>query len=213
MCQAEQNWTEALLLILLCIGTSFKADLQSSVAELVYGEPLRIPGELLTPAENPADPAYLITQLHQHITRLRPVPATRHANPCTFIHKDLTNCTYIFLRQDSTCRALQPPYSCPYQVLSRKDKTLKLLVRGKPFTVSADRVKPAYILNENNSEHTIPKPADRLILNHQSFFDISQAFDKIWHTGLLYKFRQSLHLNYNLTLISYLYWRYFLAKV
>jgi hypothetical protein len=29
-------------------------------SELVYGEPLRIPGELLTPAKHPADPAYLI---------------------------------------------------------------------------------------------------------------------------------------------------------
>jgi hypothetical protein len=44
--------------------------------------------------------------------------------------------------------------------MSRKDKTLKLLVRGKPITVSADRVKPAYILNENDSGHTIPKPTD-----------------------------------------------------
>jgi hypothetical protein len=124
---ADKYWTETLPLVLLGIRTSFKADLQALVAELVYGEPLRIPGELLTPAKHPADPAYLITQLRQHINRLRPVPATRHANPCTFIHKDLTNCTYIFLRQGSTCRALEPPYSGPYQVLFRKDKTLNSL--------------------------------------------------------------------------------------
>jgi hypothetical protein len=36
-------------LVLLGIRTSFKEDLQASVAELVYGEPLRIPGEFLTP--------------------------------------------------------------------------------------------------------------------------------------------------------------------
>jgi hypothetical protein len=142
------------------IRTSFKADLQASVAELVYGEPLRIHGELLTPAKHPVDPAYLTTQLHQHMTHLRPVPATHHANPGTFMHKDLTNCTHVFLRQDSASRALQPPYSGPYQVLSRKDKPLKLLVRGKPITVSADRVKPAYILNEDDSGHTTPKPTD-----------------------------------------------------
>jgi hypothetical protein len=28
-----------------------------------------------------------------------------------------------------------------------------------------------------------------------AFLDISQAFDKVWHTGLLYKLRQSLPLN------------------
>jgi hypothetical protein len=44
MCHADQQWTEALHLVLFGIRTSFKADLQASVAELVYGEPLRIPG-------------------------------------------------------------------------------------------------------------------------------------------------------------------------
>jgi hypothetical protein len=48
MCPADQQWTEAIPLVLLGIRTSFKADMQASVAELVYGEPLRIPGELLT---------------------------------------------------------------------------------------------------------------------------------------------------------------------
>jgi hypothetical protein len=46
---------------------SFKEALHSSVAELVYGEPLRISGELLAPAADPVDPvdpAHLITELH-----------------------------------------------------------------------------------------------------------------------------------------------------
>jgi hypothetical protein len=80
------------------------------------------------------------------MARLRPVPAARHASPATFVH-DLENCTHVFLHQDTTCRTLEPPYSGPYQVLSRREKTMQLLVRGRPVTVSIDRVKPAYILN------------------------------------------------------------------
>jgi hypothetical protein len=57
MCHADL----ALPLVLLGIRTSFKADLQASIAELVYGEPLRIPGELLTPTADPVEPAHLIT--------------------------------------------------------------------------------------------------------------------------------------------------------
>jgi hypothetical protein len=34
-----------------------------------------------------------------------------------------------------------------------------------------------------------------------AFLDISQAFDKVWHTGLLYKLRQTLPLNYFLFLL------------
>jgi hypothetical protein len=40
-----------------------------------------------------------------------------------------------------------------------------------------------------------------------AFLDISQAFDKVWYTGLLYKLRWSLPLNYFLIL------KYFLVKV
>jgi hypothetical protein len=46
-----------------------------------------------------------------------------------------------------------------------------------------------------------------------AFLDISQAFDKVWHTGLLYKLRWSLPLNYFLILKSYLHSRHFLTKV
>jgi hypothetical protein len=69
-------------------------------------------------------------------------------------HNDL-NCTHVFLRQDSIRRAFEHSYSGPYQVLSRKHKTLKILVRGKPITVSADKVKPAYIFNKDCGRTTI----------------------------------------------------------
>jgi hypothetical protein len=128
-------------LVVLEICTSFKEDLQASVAELEYGEPLTIPGELLNPTEDSVEPAHFITQLRRHMARLRPVPAARLASPATYVHKDLQNCTHVFLRQDEPCRDLEPPFSGPYQVLSWREKTLQLLVRGKPVTVSANRVK------------------------------------------------------------------------
>jgi hypothetical protein len=46
-----------------------------------------------------------------------------------------------------------------------------------------------------------------------AFLDIFQAFDKVWHTGLLYKLRQSLPLNYFLLLKSYLHNRHFFIKI
>jgi hypothetical protein len=46
-----------------------------------------------------------------------------------------------------------------------------------------------------------------------AFLDISQAFDKVWNTGLLNKLRQPLPLNYFLILKSYLHSRHFLVKV
>jgi hypothetical protein len=46
LCHADMQWTTALPLVLFGIRTAFKTDLQASIAELVYGETLRIPGEL-----------------------------------------------------------------------------------------------------------------------------------------------------------------------
>jgi hypothetical protein len=108
MCHADKQWTTALPLVLLGIRTAFKTDLQASIAEVVYGETLRIPGELLTPTTQSLDPSHFISQLRQHMTNLRTTPATRHSKPATFVYKDLQNCTHLFLRQDTTRRALQP---------------------------------------------------------------------------------------------------------
>jgi hypothetical protein len=46
-----------------------------------------------------------------------------------------------------------------------------------------------------------------------AFLDISQAFNKMWHTGLQYKIRQILPLNYFLLIKSYLQNRHFLVKI
>jgi cleavage and polyadenylation specificity factor subunit 1 len=146
-CPTDQHWAEALPLVFLGIRTAFKDDVQASVAELVYGEPLRIPGELLTLTTNPVDPADLNTELCQHM-------ATRHAYTATFVHSDLEKCKHIFLWQNTTRRALEPPYSGPYQVLSWREKTMQILERRRPLIVSTDRVKPAYMLKETGSGTT-----------------------------------------------------------
>ena len=91
MCRGQERWTDALTLVLLGMRTAFKEDLQASVAELVYGEPLRIPGELLAASCTTGDPLEVIAQLRSHFERLRPVPASRHASPAVFVHKDLAD--------------------------------------------------------------------------------------------------------------------------
>lgn len=44
--------------------------------------------------------------------------------------------------------SLQPAYTGPHKVLDRGDKIFKIVVKGKPVTVSIDRLKPAYILTD-----------------------------------------------------------------
>jgi hypothetical protein len=147
MCRAEERWTEALPLA-LGMRTAFKEDLQASVSELVYGEQLRIPGELLAASPTTRHQSELMTHLRRHFEQLRPVPSARHATPDIFVHKDLSDSTHVFLRQDAVRRPLDPHYSGPYKVLGRTKKTLRISMHGRPVTVSTDRVKPAYIMVE-----------------------------------------------------------------
>jgi hypothetical protein len=161
MCHGDEQWTESLPLVLLGIRTAYKEDLQSSAAELVYGEPLRVPGELLVPAAPKIEASSLIQQLRRHMDQLRPTPAARHASPATFVHKDLLDSTHVFLRQDAIRRSLEPPYSGPHRVIARTDKTFTIVVRGRHTTVSADRVKPAFILEDNLHDSSSPPAQPR----------------------------------------------------
>jgi hypothetical protein len=45
-----------------------------------------------------------------------------------------------------------------------------------------------------------------------AFLDICQAFNRVWHTGLLHKLQQFLPLNYYLILKSYMHNRHFQVK-
>lgn len=145
-CYATDDWVTALPSVLLGIRCSVKDDLHSSSAELVYGTPIRLPGEFFrTSSKDFRVPAFaFLQQLQEHIRTLRPVPATRHGNNTTFVHKDLMSSSHVFVRQDAVRRPLQQPYDGPYPVVSRKEKFFVLLIKNKKVTVSIDRLKPAY---------------------------------------------------------------------
>ena len=173
MCHADEQWTEALLLVLLGIRTAFKEDLQSSAAELVYGETLRVTGELLVPASPRVEPSAFIQQLRRRMDKLRPTPAARYSSPVTSMHRDLTDSTHVFLQQDAIRCALD------HHTAARTDKTFKIVVRGRQVTISADRVKPAYMLDGTQNDTTAitgSPPAEVTLLFENSGRVIRRGF-------------------------------------
>jgi hypothetical protein len=114
---------------------------------------------LLTLSTGNIEPSELIQQLRRLMDQLRPVSAARHASPTTFLHKDLMESTHVFLRQDALRRALEPQYSGPYKVLGRTEKKFKIDMHGRSINVSADRIKPAHMMDE--AEHK-PRTASSL---------------------------------------------------
>jgi transposase InsO family protein len=153
VCHADSRWTESLPWVLLGVRTAFKDDLQSSSAELVYGEPLRLPGEFFEPVEaGSTDLSEFSARIKDFAERIRPVPASRHGDAKVFIYKELANTDYVFLRDDALRGALTPAYTGPYKVITRGDKVFKILVNGKEATVTINRLKPAHLMSEKTEE-------------------------------------------------------------
>uniref|UniRef100_A0ABD2VYU9 Uncharacterized protein n=1 Tax=Trichogramma kaykai TaxID=54128 RepID=A0ABD2VYU9_9HYME len=150
MSHQHEDWLEALPLVLLGIRASFKEDISATSSELVYGKPLRLPGEFFKSSALPggSDPSQLVSRLQSIFSQLQPTPTSRHGTPRVFVYKELKDCEYVFLREGPFLKALQPPYAGPYEVLRRSEKTLVLNIRGKSTTVSVDRVKPAFLLGD-----------------------------------------------------------------
>lgn len=166
VCHDGTSWVDALPLVLLGIRSAVKEDLKASSAELLYGEPLRLPGEIFEPTEvNNFDISDYVSRLRKFVKNLQPLPTNQHGGRrSTFIYKDLATSSHVFLRDDSTTGSLRPAYSGPYEVLERKEKVFKILYKGNEVTVSIDRLKPAYtthdtptntpITNTQNKTHT-----------------------------------------------------------
>lgn len=79
MCHDSSTWSEALPLVLLGMRSAWKEDLQASSADLVYGEPLRLPGEFLCPIPGDLSRQGLssfTSRLRSRIVKLSPQPTT-----------------------------------------------------------------------------------------------------------------------------------------
>ncbi len=145
------KWTEALPLVLHGIRTAVKADLQCSAAGMVFGTPLRVPGQFFhsAPAHQWPDPSSYAQRLSFNMSQLRPVQ-TRLSNKPVFVPNDLRSCSHVFLRHNAVRRPLQPVYDRQFRVVHRGEKAFTITKGEKEDTVSIDRLKPAYLENAEN---------------------------------------------------------------
>ena len=129
------NWFDELPWVLLGLRTAPKDDLQSSSAELVYGEPLIVPGTFITSNTIPWIPAYVN----------RPaIPTTSHGRCTSSIPSQLKTSQFVFVRHDSHRTPLTRPYAGPYRVISHGEKTFTIQMGSKEERISIDRLKPAH---------------------------------------------------------------------
>ncbi|GBM72259.1 hypothetical protein AVEN_46962-1 [Araneus ventricosus] len=125
---AIERWTWVLPSILLGVRESVKEPLNCSVAEMVYGTPITLPGEIFSVNKTLSTNDFLAS-LQQRMSSLRPIPMSQHSRRKVFVHKDLKNCSHVFFRQDRLTKSSVPPYSGPHFVVP---------ITSKHFTIQAD---------------------------------------------------------------------------
>ncbi|KAG7295059.1 hypothetical protein JYU34_022529 [Plutella xylostella] len=78
-----------------------------------------------------------------------------------FVHPDLQNCEFVFVRDDTVRKPLKPPYDGPYRVVKKGTKVFVIQYPNRQAAISIDRLKPAYILCEDSTQnHVDVTPAD-----------------------------------------------------
>ncbi|GFR99791.1 Pol polyprotein [Elysia marginata] len=115
------NWADELPWVLLGLRTVPKEDLQVSCSELVYGEPLTLPGQFVDP--NPTAFSTKVDPFRSLVKRLIPLPMSHHCTPQSNDQQSLKDARFVFICRGGHRGALQRPYDGPFQVISTGDKT------------------------------------------------------------------------------------------
>ena len=137
--------------------SSIREDSQCSPSDLVFGAPLRLPGDMLSSSAPLPLASDFAARLRATMTAAVPMPVSYHGAQPSRLDPALQSSDHVSLRVDAVRRPLVPPYVGPFKVLRRGPKTFDILQQGKTATVTIDRLKPAFALPDVHPR--VPLPA------------------------------------------------------
>ena len=138
------------LRVLLGLRTMLKDGLNHSSAEMVYGQPLVVPGEFF-PYDSTAD------QSHAESLRRIVRPSKQHQHTTTYVPAELKSSDYVFIREDAHKPPLSNPYRGPYRVLARTDKSYLVQLDNREDWISIDRLKPANLDVDDHNRDVVTR--------------------------------------------------------
>ena len=137
---ASADWPSHLPWVLLGLRAAPKEDHNVSAAELLYGVPLALPGELIEVAEPPA--ATFLEHLRRPPSAALPTRPLPGPPPTSEPPANLSNADFVFIRRGAPGLPLSPLYDGPYRVKDRGPKFFTLEIGGRQDRVTVDRLKP-----------------------------------------------------------------------
>ena len=123
-------------------------ELGCSSADILFFQSLRLPADMFLPTRNEnAFSATLIGQMRRFAASICPSPTRVEPSKKIYMPPELKTCSHIFVKQDPIKPNLTPPNSGPYLVISRTDKTFRVLNNDQIMSVAIINVKPCFQLN------------------------------------------------------------------
>lgn len=92
---------------MLSLQANYKEDIKTSAAEMIYGTALKLPGEYFASEDPIGCPQIFVEKLREQMRQVRPTPISHHNKHKTFTHKELEDCTHVFVRVDRPRRPLE----------------------------------------------------------------------------------------------------------
>ncbi|GFS79254.1 gag-Pol polyprotein [Nephila pilipes] len=135
---------------------------------MVFGNTITLPGEFFEPpSQAPTDTSEFLSRLRETFRSLKPTPASCHSSTSCFVHTALKTCSHVFVRVEGLKPSLTAPYQGPFEVLSRTDKHFTININDRTSTISIDRLKPAFLLNDTDStkEPSLEKKRNRPVVH------------------------------------------------
>ncbi|XP_053597531.1 uncharacterized protein LOC128668476 [Microplitis demolitor] len=80
----DDNWYDALPVVILGLQAAWKEEIQATPAKLVYGKPIRLPGELLVPSKKYANAECVLRESKSYFNNLVPAETLRHGECSVF---------------------------------------------------------------------------------------------------------------------------------
>lgn len=143
---------------MLGLRCAFKEEIKATVAEMVYGQTLRLPPDFFTEEPTAGNETEFVEKFRKIMRKIRPIQTSHHTTEKPFVHKDLQTTENVFVRDDTVLKPLQQPYEGPFRVIKRKEKSYKIDLKGKPKYVTIDRLKPAFVENDDDQILQQPSP-------------------------------------------------------
>ncbi len=149
---ASPDWISALPLVLLGIRSSINKE-GFCPSQALYGSNLELPTHFfspLPPTEDTMSDSYL-KRLYTQISQFS-APNRKHPNT-TYIPKDLSSATHVWVRNHTFANTFSPRYKGPFKVIHKTDKVITIEQQNKTETISIDHCKPAF-MTEEPAQHT-----------------------------------------------------------